>query len=287
MIRLKDKIRRFVLARKDFHFRFALAWLLRQLKKDESLYTKLVLLFRDELIVTAEKYPSLINKYNRHIEKAIRLVHRFNLQPQNTIVDVGAGSGEFTTMFAKAYSNAKVYAFEPIVKNFEKVKKECNGLSNVILVNKALGSATGKTEINIASNIHASSIFELKTNEKRALFSRHVELAGRESITIPRLDDEIPFSEKINILKLDVQGFEVEVLKGGINTLKNTSIVVCEVSNHNHYVNGAKYFQLDELLRINGFSLFNFYPANVENEQICEWDSIYVSNEILKENDLL
>ena len=244
-------------------------------------------MFRDELIATAEMYPSLINKYSRHIEKAIHLTHRFNLDLQNSIIDVGAGKGEFTSMFAKAFVNAKIYAFEPIRENFEEVKKSCSGIPNVILVNKALGAKPSHDEINLASNINASSLFELKTNDKRVIFSQNVVLTGKETITVSMMDTEIPSSEKINILKLDVQGYEAEVLKGGETTLKNTSIVVCEVSNHNHYVKGAKYFQVDEFLRLSGFTLFNFYPANVENEQLCEWDCIYVKNDILKESDLL
>ena len=95
------------------------------------------------------------------------------------------------------------------------------------------------------------------------------------------MDKEIPSDAKVGILKLDVQGFELEVLIGGSNTLKNTSIIVLEMNNHDGYLGSPKYYEIDEYLRNNGFVLYDIFPSQKNFGQLTEWDTIYINKSVL------
>ncbi len=82
-------------------------------------------------------------------------------------------------------------------------------------------------------------------------------------------------------MKLDVQGHELEVLKGAVNTLKNTAIVVAEMSNHHNYKGAPLYYDIDEFLRRNNFSLYDQCLSLKEDGKLLEWDGIYVNNNLL------
>ena len=82
-------------------------------------------------------------------------------------------------------------------------------------------------------------------------------------------------------MKLDVQGFEIEALKGAVNCLSRTYFVLIELSNHDYYKHGAKYFEVDDFLRQIGFELQTFIPSLRDKNKILEWDSIYMNKKLL------
>ena len=98
-----------------------------------------------------------------------------------------------------------------------------------------------------------------------------------EKIQISKLDVEIPDYFHILILKIDVQGYELEVLKGARESLKRTVIVTLEMNNHIGYLGSAKYFEIDEYLRNAGFILYDIFPSSKIEKQLAEWDSIYLN----------
>ena len=119
------------------------------------------------------------------------------LKPEMVVVDVGANIGYYTLLAAKVVK--KVYAIEPDKECFEILKKnvEENGLKNVVLINKAIGNKNEKVRIEKNENNFGDS--KIGKNG--------------EEIECVRLDDLI--KEKIDLLKIDVQGFEPQVVEGG------------------------------------------------------------------------
>ena len=172
----------------------------------------------------------------------------------------------------------KIFIFEPILASFNIIKAASTKYKNWILINKAVGSEEGKSEINITKNTASSSILPLDTSKSGKYLSDSLEKTGKEEITITTLDIEIPPAFEIDILKLDVQGFEMQALMGSTNTLKRTLVVVMEVSNHEAYVGAAKYYEIDLFMRNNGFELFDLLPSLKENLKLFEWDAIYLNS---------
>lgn len=110
----------------------------------------------------------------------------------------------------------------------------------------------------------------------------------KETVTVTTLDNY--FKDIINdnvsaaLMKIDVQGSELNILRGGEkNILPKTNVIILEMSNHDSYSGAAKYFEIDEYLRNHGFTLFGNYCLYVQNKPVKqnEWDSIYINNQLI------
>ncbi len=136
----------------------------------------------------------------------------------SVVVDVGANIGYYTIILAdKVGKTGKVYAFEPDKTSFEILKKNIaiNNLKNVVVVNAAVGSKNGYL-----------NLYKSKGN----LGDHKVYGKGKaERIKVFKLDDFI--KEKVDLIKIDTQGWEPEVVKGAQNLIfKNKPIIFMEYS---------------------------------------------------------
>lgn len=213
-----------------------------------------------------------------HIEASMKIAQILN-RNGNTIVDVGGGTATTSKMYSKEFPNHSVYIFEPIPKNYEIILKSKKN-EHWKVINKALGNKIGSAEMHIAQNVTSSSLMELKHEELSGEYAVLHEEQYKITVELSTLDHEIPKNALIDILKIDVQGFEMEVLKGGKETLLRTSIIVLEVNNHIGFLNAPTYFELDEYLRSNNFELYDLFPNHKEQEKLQDWDVIYVNKKL-------
>lgn len=161
----------------------------------------------------------------------------------NICVDVGANVGLFSVPFSKKFK--KVIAFEPVDIIFGCLEKNTTGLN--VEVNKfALGNTNNTASIVYDQDNTGMSYIDNST-------------IGTGTITIKRMDDlDLP---KFGLLKLDCERYELEVLKGGIETiLKYKPIIICE--QHSDTGNSAGMF-----LESHGARKL----ANVKKDYIFGW----------------
>jgi len=121
----------------------------------------------------------------------------------DVFVDVGANIGYYSLLAAK--KGARVYAIEPEEKNLavlEKNVKENNLEENIKLVKAGAGEKKGWAEI----------------RKSESNFGAHKLKKGGGKVKIIRLDDLI--KEKVNVMKIDVEGMEAEVVKGAQKLIK-------------------------------------------------------------------
>lgn len=127
----------------------------------------------------------------------------------NIVLDIGANIGYYTLIAAKLVGEkGRVYAFEPDKDNFEILKKNVaiNGYKNIILINKAVSNKTEKLKLYISEkDMGSHSLYKQEKNQKFVLI---------DSI---KLDDFFK-DEKINVIKIDIEGAEFKAFKG-MNTL--------------------------------------------------------------------
>ncbi|MFH2021125.1 MAG: FkbM family methyltransferase [archaeon] len=136
--------------------------------------------------------------------------------PDGIIIDVGANIGLFSLLCAKG---KKVYAFEPEKKNFKMLITNIkeNKLVDVFPSKIALSKSKGRTRL----FIHGSATHSLYRQNKDDTFE-NVETATLDSIFLPQL------VERISLLKIDVEGAELDVLEGCKQLLKKTDNIILE-----------------------------------------------------------
>ena len=215
-----------------------------------------------------------------HIDKSIQLLKKLGL-PDSVIIDVGGADGTTSKIFAIGFPEKEIYVFEPIAENFFQLESVKKNFNNLKLFKKALGRNESKVKINIATRITSSSIFNLNPDKKSAIFSKDLVQSRVEEIEITTLDIAIPHHLSIGILKLDVQGYELEVLQGADSMIPRTAIIVLEMNNHNHYSGAPKYYEIDHFLRNVNFTLFDIFPSTKDLGKLKEWDAIYLNNNFL------
>jgi len=123
-------------------------------------------------------------------------------------IDIGANIGLHSLRFSKLFD--QVESFEPFSVNYECLKKNTKTFSNINLPNKGLGSVVTKKTIMLpedSSNSGAPSIVDFVNTDRKII---------AEEIEVSILDD---FNFQPNFIKIDTQGFEMEILKGAVNTL--------------------------------------------------------------------
>lgn len=126
-------------------------------------------------------------------------------------IDVGACIGDSAVLFEREFCDKNIYTFEPTKENFRLLKRtlELNNSKRIIPVNKALGAESGTMEINyVPHNIGASS----------AIWGQ--EYKKSEVVAITTLDEFVKTHKiEVGFIKVDIEGFEMEFLKGAKETI--------------------------------------------------------------------
>ncbi len=153
-----------------------------------------------------------------------------------TVIDVGANGGQFSLSARLAQPTARIIAFEPLQGPSTRFRQLFATDEKVSLTTVALGSEPGVAEIHVSSLGHSSSLLPIGPNQT----SRYPgsETSRTEEVVVSTLDHEIDGHTLTHpvLLKLDVQGFELEVLGGAQATLEQVDVIVAECSFEELYV---------------------------------------------------
>jgi len=173
------------------------------MKLNKTLISELVFWYRNGDAYVGERVA--LGKYEEYETKL--LLRQLN---NNSIaVDVGANIGYYTVQMAKICK--RVYAIEPDKDNFEILKKnvEENKLNNVVLINAAVGAKKEKiTLYKSAANDGDHRVYNAGNRTNIA------------EVFSVRLDDILVNEQKIDLLKVDTQGWEPAVIEGGKEIIK-------------------------------------------------------------------
>ena len=159
-----------------------------------------------------------------------------------TLIDVGSNKGQFSLMTRKFFPNIMIHSFEPQIEILN-LQKKVLGTNNINYYNFALGSEKKELELYITKRKDSSSVLRpILSSNKNYIINE------KKKISVKKLDELLDFKsiEKPSIIKLDVQGYELEVLKGSENTLDYIDYVIAEISSTEIYENQT---QADELIK--------------------------------------
>jgi FkbM family methyltransferase len=199
-----------------------------------------------------------LGTYELPVQKALT---RY-LQPGAVFYDIGANVGFFSIIAAKLVGNTgRVYAFEPVPENVTTIQRniELNCLTNVTVIDKAVSSSSGQAELLLAHHIGGAVL---------ATAAMPPDLKGKmlvETVTIDALLERIPLKPP-TIVKIDVEGAEIDVLSGMIQTIQTFKpVILYEVDDNDRSIFEHKSQELATLMasldyRITG--LEDSYPGS-------------------------
>ena len=151
-----------------------------------------------------------------------------NFVPENkrgVFIDIGANYGFMVTAMAKFYE--RVEAFEVIPKTFECLKLNCEGLSNVVLHDCGLGDKSDKMYAKRRKKTAGhSQIINDPVQLDLYLAGKHPKQHMVEIVEIPIKTLDSFNYDKIDLMKIDVEGFEEFVLAGAEETIKRCKPVI-------------------------------------------------------------
>ncbi len=177
-----------------------------------------------------------------------------------TFWDIGANIGYYSVLGCKSNPNLKVKAFEPSdgAKAYLKANVELNQLDNQVKVESlALSNFKGEIEFHQIVNPKFPNIANLSGEHnigtKKNLPSKKVR------VKTLRMDDYASDIESIDLMKIDTEGAEVEILKGGLETIKeHQPIIICETLFNKNEA------EIEAILGALGYEFFNHTPKGLQ-----------------------
>ena len=178
--------------------------------------------------------------------------------PFATVVDVGANVGQFALLCRVLYPNARIHSFEPMSSAADVFDKVFAQQTGVELHRSALGRAGGRTNIHVTRRADSSSLLEPKAQSE--IFPG-TDVTGTEEVIVATLAEALDGKElrQPALLKIDVQGFEGEVLKGCSSLLYRFEYIFVEASFIELYANQPLAHEIVAWLRDRSFDLEGVY----------------------------
>jgi len=215
----------------------------------------------------------------------------FEKSKKNTriIFDIGAYIGDITDRYEVLFPDAEFYCFEPIPSTFNSLKSRFLTKKNIHCFNVACGESQKEvniweTRIGSGSSLYKPSSYLMNSVNKDMIAAIDI----KDSHKVPQVTLDQFCHEKeisgIDILKMDVQGNELNVLKGASSLLDNgkVGLVYTEVLFSSLYEGQCYYHDIATYLQGKKYELFDFtFLTNSGDGKLYFGDAIFLGPEIL------
>lgn len=208
-------------------------------------------------LIWANNVFSMISVIQEHLRRYDIRYDTLEHRKEMTIFDIGANIGQSCIEFRKHYCFADIYCFEPVNETFLQLTETANKLENkskIFCYNLALGSEDKTETLFLKEN---SLLNSLANNEASEANNQSIE------VQIMTLDSFCSLHQikKIDLLKLDVEGYEISVLKGAEKLLTSNLVtfLAVEVGFLQNDLQHTSFFDLHQYLNSRGYKLWGFY----------------------------
>jgi FkbM family methyltransferase len=173
------------------------------------------------------------------------------------VFDVGANIGQSAKRYSKYFPGAIIYSFEPVPAVFARMQERVRRFDRIRCFNVGLGASAGKVAMAVDERSTMSQMVGADATGERVL------------VDVTTLDEfcAVQAVERIDILKIDTEGLDLDVLRGARQLLaeQRIGIVEVEAGMHGGNTRHVPFEVLKAYLEASGYSLFGIY------EQISEW----------------
>ncbi|MFQ3582574.1 MAG: FkbM family methyltransferase [Chloracidobacterium sp.] len=196
----------------------------------------------------------------------------------NVIYDVGANVGQTVTWFRRAFPQAHIVAFEPIKATFSQLQANVGQLPNVTLFNLALGASPGTAVVHLQASSGHNSLNPVVNHATSAGASEMVRIETLAAVT-----RQLGFS-RIDLLKIDTEGYELAVLAGATDFLPKLTFVYAEID-FEPAGRHTNFFALYELLAGYGFNFFGLYDMyHYDDGRLNFANALFVNPKLIGSN---
>ena len=190
-----------------------------------------------------------------------------NIRP-SMIIDVGAAKGKWSEHALRLWPDAEFLLVEPIREQIELMDSNLANNSKVRIIEAIAGGEKGTTDFTVTPDLDGSGVYGGKGNDIR-------------NLQVIALDDVIQNYEKKFLLKLDTHGFEMPIIRGARQILRNTTCLIVEV--YGFYVSpyGKLFHEISEYLSEQNFRLFDIVDVMRRSGDNAFWqaDAVYLRSD--------
>lgn len=207
---------------------------------------------------------------------------------QPLIFDVGGNTGQSIRTYRENFSSSPIRSFEPLPKAYKMMRSAAIADGNTVPENLALDSSVGEKSFfsNRGGANQTSSFFEPGELAKHCFDPSGLELEEVIQVKTNTLDQYCADKgiDRIDLLKLDTQGNELEIMRGakGLLSRKGVTMVYCEVMFTECYKSSPLYHDIASFMAEHGLVLFRIYfiSRGAGGRDVCG-DALFVERDFL------
>jgi len=213
------------------------------------------------------------------IRRTFNQTYKNNINKKPIIFDVGANDGQSIERFSSIFPKSTIHSFEPIKECYEKIIQIYNK-NKLIINNFALGDKDCERIFYINKNSYTSSFFKINDKYEDLVNSDGINKSAKKKIKT--LDGYVNLHKikKIDILKIDTQGYELNILKGAKKSLKKKiKFIELELTIADYYKKKVNFYEIDKVLSKNNFILYDMENFSYNKDKRLAWfDLLYKKN---------
>jgi FkbM family methyltransferase len=202
-----------------------------------------------------------------------------------TALDLGAHVGAVSTRIREVFPRSRVFAFEPAPGPFEVLRGRASEDPGIVPVQAAVGDREGEIVLRETRNPLLSSVLE-PTDRTRALSFGAAEVVAETRVRLRRVDTWAGEAgvDRIDLVKLDVQGYELAALRGMGSLLGGVSAVFAEAHLEPGYEGAATFTDIDLYLRAQGLLIHQIHELTTRGDdlQTLQVDALWVRDGLLR-----
>jgi FkbM family methyltransferase len=192
-----------------------------------------------------------------------------------TVLDIGSNKGQFILLIENFFKDVEIYSFEPIKEILEKQKIFFKFKKNIFFFNVGLGEKIEKKNFHITKRKDSSSFLKSNINKNTDYQINENRLIQIETLDNLLLNRNFKFPI---LAKIDVQGYELKVLKGADTLLKKIKYLIVEVSEDQLYINQPISNEIINYLKEKNFIVLKQnLPTKIQNSNSIQRDILFLN----------
>lgn len=193
------------------------------------------------------------------------------------VFDVGANIGTFTRRFQDTLGRPFIHAFEPGPNCFRQLQRNCSDIPDITLNNFGLGAQTGELVFEENEQSVMSSFLEPGPDHWGSVLRK-------VKVPVCTIDDYCKNKsiERIDILKSDTQGYDLQVFRGAERIIaeRRIDLIFTEIIFTGIYSGQAELDEIYRYLRDRNFQLVSFYGLEYQEDRLGWMDALFIRKEL-------